>query len=202
MTYPISDLYCISRSYTYKIPLDAAPPLKDCSEVYRAGVRAPGWYQLDTSGSKNNTGDRDVYCEDGWTQILRRNADKTYDRTVCEKAWIHVRSAYSVLLRFPWSISKIWAVTITREVAENMKTTSLDYNESTSKKTKKKHFDFRLDLLFLVELPPLTITSWRSRCGTGMTTMPWRGTTPFKSRQSKMGSDFWEVSAQLKGGTV
>ena len=29
-------------------------------------------------------------------------------------------------------------MTSTREVAENMKTTSLDYNESTSKKTKSK----------------------------------------------------------------
>ena len=69
---------------TLKI-LDAAPPLKDCSEVYRAGVRVPGWYQLDTGGGKSNTGDRDVYCEDGWTQILLRDAENTYDREVLQE---------------------------------------------------------------------------------------------------------------------
>ena len=116
------------------ISSDAAPPLRDCSEVYRAGVRAPGWYQLDTSGSMNNTGDRDVYCEDGWTQILKRDADQTYDRTVHETAWLHC--AYSeALLRFSCSISNGGAVTITREGAGFMKTTLLGWNASTSKRT-------------------------------------------------------------------
>ena len=61
---------------------DAAPPLKDCSEVYRAGVTAYDFYQLDTSGGKGNTGDRDVRCWDGWTEILRRDPIKTHFREV------------------------------------------------------------------------------------------------------------------------
>ena len=62
--------------------VDAVPPLRDCSEVYRAGVRAVDFYQLDTSGGKNITDDRDVYCGDGWTEILRRKPYKTYYREV------------------------------------------------------------------------------------------------------------------------
>ena len=52
---------------------DKAPPLKDCSEVYRVGATTPGWYELDTTGSMSNTDQEEVYCEDGWTHILRRN---------------------------------------------------------------------------------------------------------------------------------
>ena len=50
-----------------------APPLKDCSEVYRAGATSPGWYQLDTTGNMRNTDQDEVYCEDGWTYVLIRN---------------------------------------------------------------------------------------------------------------------------------
>ena len=52
----------------------------------------------------------------------------------------------------------------------------------------QKHF------LFLAELPTTAITSWRSRCGTGMNTTRWRGITLSRSHRSQMGSDFWEVS--------
>ena len=52
---------------------DKAPPLKDCSEVYRVGATSPGWYELDTTGSMSNADHDEVYCEDGWTHILRRN---------------------------------------------------------------------------------------------------------------------------------
>ena len=50
--------------------------------MYRAGVTASGWYQLDTTGGKNNADDRQVNCWDGWTEILRRNPSKTYYREV------------------------------------------------------------------------------------------------------------------------
>ena len=55
----------------HNILSDQTPPLKDCSEVYRMGVKAPGWYNLDPSGNLNNNDD-EFYCEDGWTYILRR----------------------------------------------------------------------------------------------------------------------------------
>ena len=50
---------------------DQTPPLKDCSEVYRMGARAPGWYNLDPSGNMKNNDDV-FYCEDGWTYIMQR----------------------------------------------------------------------------------------------------------------------------------
>ena len=50
-----------------------APPLKDCSEVYRSGATTPGWYHLDTAGNGFNSHRDEVYCEDGWTYILIRN---------------------------------------------------------------------------------------------------------------------------------
>ena len=60
----------------------AAPPLKDCSEVYRAGVTAPDWYQLDTTGQNKTTDELEVYCEDGWTYILMRNTATNHNREV------------------------------------------------------------------------------------------------------------------------
>ena len=50
---------------------DQTPPLKDCSEVYRMGARAPGWYNLDPSGNMKNNDDV-FYCKNGWTYIMQR----------------------------------------------------------------------------------------------------------------------------------
>ncbi len=47
--------------------------MRDCSEIYRGGQRAPGFYSLDTSGQYHNNDLDEVYCNDGWTRILRRN---------------------------------------------------------------------------------------------------------------------------------
>ena len=49
--------------------------MKDCAEVYRIGAKAPGYYQLDTSGGKINNDDEEVFCEEGWTRILTRNGE-------------------------------------------------------------------------------------------------------------------------------
>ena len=46
--------------------------MKDCAEVYKIGARAPGRYQLDTSGGKVNNDDEEVFCEDGWTSVMTR----------------------------------------------------------------------------------------------------------------------------------
>ncbi len=75
-------------TYFYSTPmpttyftLDETPPLTDCSEVYRAGVTWPGYYQLDTTGKYLNNDLPEVPCEDGWTSVLIRNPTSNSYRT-------------------------------------------------------------------------------------------------------------------------
>jgi hypothetical protein len=52
-----------------------APPVSDCSELYRLGYQLPGVYSIDPSGSRNISIAVEVYCQDGWTYLLRRGLD-------------------------------------------------------------------------------------------------------------------------------
>jgi len=50
------------------------PPLTDCSEIYRTGFHAPGFYLIDLSKQRDKRRTIQVYCDGGWTHILRRIA--------------------------------------------------------------------------------------------------------------------------------
>eukprot|EP00095_Tigriopus_kingsejongensis_P010500 snap_masked-scaffold436_size171858-processed-gene-0.19 protein:Tk10500 transcript:snap_masked-scaffold436_size171858-processed-gene-0.19-mRNA-1 annotation:"achain tachylectin 5a from tachypleus tridentatus (japanese horseshoe crab)" len=48
------------------------PPLSDCLELQKAGQLTPGEYHIDPSGQRDMSQAFPVYCEDGWTYVLRR----------------------------------------------------------------------------------------------------------------------------------
>ena len=52
----------------------------DCSEVYRMGLKLPGYYNIDPTGDMDPKRGVPAYCEDGWTYILRRHSER--DRKV------------------------------------------------------------------------------------------------------------------------
>ena len=51
------------------------PTLTDCSEVFRMGFHLNGIYKIDPTGNKDDKLGVPVFCENGWTQILRRMPD-------------------------------------------------------------------------------------------------------------------------------
>ena len=64
-------LECLIQLYSFST-VDA-PPLKDCSEVFRMGLESPGVYKLDPSGDRDAEKAVAFECEDGWTRILVRD---------------------------------------------------------------------------------------------------------------------------------
>ncbi len=46
--------------------------MKDCAEVWRYGLEAPGVYAIDPSGDYDVDKVKLVYCKNGWTYILQR----------------------------------------------------------------------------------------------------------------------------------
>ena len=43
--------------------------------MFRLGYRLPGVYVIDPSGSRNVSKSVEVYCQDGWTYLLRRGLE-------------------------------------------------------------------------------------------------------------------------------
>ena len=56
------------------------PPVRDCSELERLGITQNGYYYIDPSGTRQNANSILVYCDQGWTQVLKREyeSDKEY----------------------------------------------------------------------------------------------------------------------------
>lgn len=54
-------------------------PMRDCSELYQLGYKAPGVYWIDPTGKVGYDRMVKVFCEDGWTHILRRDSRKADD---------------------------------------------------------------------------------------------------------------------------
>ena len=50
------------------------PTLTDCSEVFRMGFHLNGFYKIDPTGRRDDRIGIPAFCENGWTQILRRLA--------------------------------------------------------------------------------------------------------------------------------
>jgi len=48
--------------------------MSDCSEVYRLGFTLPGPYLIDPTGKRDQHSAVEVYCQDGWTYVLRRQS--------------------------------------------------------------------------------------------------------------------------------
>ena len=44
----------------------------DCSEVFRMGFHLEGYYKIDPTGNMDDNIGKPVFCENGWTHILRR----------------------------------------------------------------------------------------------------------------------------------
>ena len=44
----------------------------DCSEVFRMGFHLKGYYKIDPTGNMDDNIGKTVFCEDGWTHVLRR----------------------------------------------------------------------------------------------------------------------------------
>ncbi len=63
---------CKSKKFSI---LAFAPPVSDCSELYRLGYRLSGVYVIDPSGSRDVSKSVEVYCQDGWTYLLRRGLE-------------------------------------------------------------------------------------------------------------------------------
>ena len=51
------------------------PTLTDCSEVFRMGFHLHGYYKIDPTGRRDDRVGTPAFCENGWTQILRRLPD-------------------------------------------------------------------------------------------------------------------------------
>ncbi len=51
------------------------PPVTDCSELQRLGINTRGFYYIDPTGQRQNQGLALVYCQDGWTYVLKREKD-------------------------------------------------------------------------------------------------------------------------------
>ena len=49
--------------------------MRDCASVYQSGLKQPGAYSIDPSGQGKITLAVAVYCENGWTHILRRGQE-------------------------------------------------------------------------------------------------------------------------------
>ncbi len=50
----------------------AGPPVKDCAELYRFGLKKPGAYNLDITGARDPSIVKRFWCDSGWTTLLRR----------------------------------------------------------------------------------------------------------------------------------
>ena len=48
------------------------PTTTDCSEVFRMGFHLNGFYKIDPTGNMNDNIGTPVFCENGWTHVLRR----------------------------------------------------------------------------------------------------------------------------------
>ena len=59
--------------------------------MYRAGATAPDWYELDTGGRNRTTDDLEVYCEDGWTYVLKRDNYINHLREVYSLSYVYAR---------------------------------------------------------------------------------------------------------------
>ena len=46
--------------------------MRDCAETFQNGRKEPGVYLIDPSGQKKSSFGIRVYCENGWTYILKR----------------------------------------------------------------------------------------------------------------------------------
>lgn len=52
------------------------PPATDCSELGQLGIKSDGVFYIDPSGQRKTERGIRVYCENGWTYILKRGQYK------------------------------------------------------------------------------------------------------------------------------
>ena len=58
--------------FNFPLNSDEYPVSRDCAETYNTGRSLPGLYLIDPSGQGKSSLGVEVYCEDGWTYILKR----------------------------------------------------------------------------------------------------------------------------------
>ena len=46
--------------------------MTNCLELYIAGAKKEGIFEIDPTGSRSNENSFQVYCKQGWTYILQR----------------------------------------------------------------------------------------------------------------------------------
>ena len=52
-------------------------PLTDCGELFNLGYKAAGTYWIDPTGNRDYQNLKRVYCDEGWTFILKRQSTGT-----------------------------------------------------------------------------------------------------------------------------